>query len=183
MSLYFLKIFSLALSLLFQAPEDSVLTEKMSWNEKRKLSWRDFKGTPQAVSDYVASTHSGISFSYSFTSKGNKVTASFMVESHFYPDLSWYLPKQVNDFILAHEQTHFDISELHARKLRKELSQYQFGTNSKTEVEHLYKEVERQRGELQRKYDEETDHSRNKTAELEWRRFIASELQRYDRWK
>ncbi|MAN59996.1 MAG: DUF922 domain-containing protein [Flavobacteriaceae bacterium] len=158
-------------------------TEKMVWKEDRKLSWRDFKATPQPVSGYVASTHSGISFSYSLRGNGNSVSVDYTVTSNFYPNLSWYQRKQVNAFILAHEQTHFDISELHARILRKKMSEFHFKLDSKEAIETMYAEVEAQRRVFQQRYDLETDHSRNEQAELNWRAEVANQLRQYERWK
>jgi len=43
------------------------------------------------------------------------------------------------DYLLNHEQRHFDIAEIFARKLRKELEEYTFNKNNLKEIENLYK--------------------------------------------
>ncbi len=155
----------------------------MQWNEDRQLTWSDFKGVPDAGDSFVASTNSGVSFSFSYKVKNGKMTMEYEVLCNFYPELSWYKPNLVSPYVLKHEQTHFDISELYARKLRKAMEETSFSNTPKDEVNEIYQNMESARRELQTKYDFETDHSKNEPVEIKWRRFIAKELKHYERWK
>lgn len=157
--------------------------EKISWNEKRALTWQDFKGKPQSDADFVASTNSGMSFSFSYSEKNGKRSMEYSVVCNFYPQESWFKPGHVSEYILKHEQTHFDISELHARKLRKRMDETSFSKNVKKEVEALYQQTEHERRQMQNDYDFESDHSKNKEGEYRWRAKVAQELKKYERWK
>ena len=43
------------------------------------------------------------------------------------------------DYILKHEQGHFDIAEIFARKLNKKMSEYKFNkTTYKTDLKNIY---------------------------------------------
>jgi len=156
---------------------------KMQWSETRPLSWSDFQGEPNGAADFVASTNSGISLSYSIGNRNGNYHFDFTVKSNFYPKQSWYRPEAASEYILKHEQTHFDISELHARKLRKKLTELTVTEHVKTDADKLYKETEQQRRAMQQKYDDESDHSKLQSAEFEWRTYVASELKNYGRWK
>lgn len=155
----------------------------MQWNENRLLTWADFQGVPNLGANYVASTNSGISFSFSYEVKNGQMSMEYEVLSNFYPKLSWYKEGRVSDYILRHEQTHFDITELFARKLRKELQQTRFSKHPKEEVNSLYNSIEIARRKMQRQFDAESDHSKNRSQEHQWRTFIAQELKKYDAWK
>lgn len=155
----------------------------MQWDEGRQLRWADFQGVPNLGADYVASTNSGISFSFSYQVQNGKMTMEYEIFSNFYPKLSWYKPNRVSEYILKHEQTHFDITELYARKLRKAMAEKHFKQNPKDEVNALYNKIERERREMQNRYDGETEHSKNREVELQWRIFVGQELQKHDRWK
>lgn len=157
--------------------------EKIQWNEDRKLTWSDFRGTPKSWGTYVASTSSGISFSYSIGVSRGTLDLNYSVESNFYPQSSWYNPEEVDDYILRHEQTHFDISELHARMFRKQLEETKFDLDPQQELSDLYEEIEQARRAMQQLYDKETDHSNIKVAEERWVRYVAGQLQEYERWK
>ncbi|PVW13505.1 DUF922 domain-containing protein [Marixanthomonas spongiae] len=157
--------------------------EKIPWTETKQLTWDDFKGTPPAGANFVASANSGMAFSFSYSEKNGKQTMQHSVTCNFYPQLSWFKPGKVSNYILKHEQTHFDISELHARILRKRLAEAEFSKNVKEKIEALYRKTEQERQNLQDQYDLETDHSKNKAAEYRWRQKIANQLRAYERWK
>lgn len=157
--------------------------DKIIWNDNQKLIWQDFRGKPIRSAGFVASTNTGISFQYSYSIKNRTVQVEYSVESFFNPEGSWYIPERVNAYILRHEQAHFDISELHARILRKKLEGRTFSKNVKREIESLYRKVEQQRRAMQNKFDAETDHSRNKAKEKFWQQYIAQQLAEYEAWK
>ncbi len=176
-----MKIISFIIMLLisFSFMED----EKIPWSVDRKLSWEDFRGIPNQADDFVASTNSGISFSFSIQESNQNRALSYNVVSNFYPDLSWYRPDRVSEYILKHEQTHFDISELFARKLRKELAQIENEPDFQDLAKRHYEQIEAQRREMQLHYDKESDHSNKEADELRWRKYIAAQLAEYDAWK
>ncbi|SKB70123.1 protein of unknown function [Salegentibacter holothuriorum] len=167
----FLVIFVLSLPLLAQE------ADKISWDKTRPLTWEDFKASPKKQLAYKANTNSGLSFSWSSTESSSGIKLTFEVESNFYPNQSWVKEIQEVDYLLAHEQLHFDITELHARKLRMALKNYEPGRNMKKELNDIYSKIEQQRREMQNQFDKETNHSINKEAEYKWRQFIEKELQ------
>ncbi|MEZ4875755.1 MAG: DUF922 domain-containing protein [Flavobacteriaceae bacterium] len=157
--------------------------EKIVWEENRPLTWQDFRGIPNRADDFVASTNSGVSFSFSFKETQEDITITYTVASNFYPDLSWYRPERVTQYILEHEQTHFDISEIHARKLRKALSSLTHDRNFRVKAEAAYNALEAERRAMQRAYDSESDHSNVKEAEYQWRKKVSDELKALADWK
>lgn len=159
-------------------------TEKIPWSETRPLQWEDFRGNPNPNAGFVASTNTGIHFYYSFSIDHKKeVNVKYTVESFFNREKSWFIPDLVNPHILNHEQAHFDITELHARILRKRLSEKKFTIKIKTEIERIYHATEKERIAMQRRFDKETDHSRNEEKEIVWEKQIAKQLARYEQWK
>ena len=157
--------------------------EKIIWNENERLAWSDFRAKHRSGVSYVASTSSGISFSYSYSDRNGKIDLNITIQSNFYPESSWVNPKEASDYILAHEQAHFDISEIHARILRKKVSETTFSKNVKKELTNMYNSVDEQRVAMQRLFDKESDHSKIKEKELEWESFIKQQLKEYDHWK
>ena len=87
------------------------------------------------------------------------------------------------DYILQHEQGHFDITELFARKLAKELKEYKFNPRKyQDDVSKIYKKLMDEKEEYQNKYDKETDFSRNKEQQAEWLEKIKDELDELDEY-
>lgn len=158
--------------------------ETVTWNASKKLSWADFKGSPNLESDAVALTASGITFGYSVKTSGDRIVQfSTTVETHFYPNKSWYLKDKSNEHILGHEQLHFDITELYARMFRAQISKVEVNQNVKKQLNRLHDLINLAVSETQKKYDEETQHSINAVKQREWNNFIEKELAKYDQFK
>lgn len=176
-----MKYLLLLLSLLYFAPGFSQMEElKIYWNEDRLLTWEDFQGPPDSKVPFHASTSSGIGFSWSMKSSKEGTEFKYEITNSFNPDRSWVKEGKESEHLLAHEQLHFDISELHARKFRKELKAYKITKSIKQDLNTIYTKNERARQKMQRSFDSETKHSQNKEAQEKWQTFIASELNRLE---
>ncbi len=148
--------------------------ELLNWNAARKLTWADYKANPKPESDAAASTTTYLGINYNITS----TNFSYKIESRFSKTRSWGLHK--TDYILSHEQGHFDIAEVFARKLYKKMSEYVF--NKKTyqkDLKKIYEEVTQEKEETQNDYDRETRHSMNRPKQAEWLKKIAEMLEEY----
>lgn len=142
--------------------------EVILWTPARKLSWSDFKGRPSTNSSAAAITASGITYSFSAQGTHDKMELDFKVDAHFYPEKSWYKPKLANPTILEHEQLHFDITEVFARKLRRILAETPFTGNAKSEVKEIYRNILRELNHYQNQYDSETNFSRDTVQQRLW---------------
>lgn len=137
--------------------------ELLSWSETRKLTWADYKASPDPSSDAAASTTTYLGIEYNIKD-GN---FSYKIQSRFSRTRSWGLHK--TDYILSHEQGHFDIAEIFARKLHRDMSRYQFSKNSfRKDLKKIYEDVTKEKEEMQNDYDKETRHSINKAKQAEW---------------
>ena len=142
--------------------------EAILWDKSRKLTWEDFKGAPENTRA-AAVTASGLTYEFSTTKKNNQVVdIDFTVSSHFYPSKSWYRPEVCDTVILGHEQLHFDITEVYARKFIKLLKAKKFSNNVKNEVKQIYNTINSELNDFQNLYDSETNFSRNREAQLAW---------------
>jgi hypothetical protein len=151
--------------------------ELLNWCSSKKLSWNDYKGNPDRESDVAASTTTYLIISYNMS--GNSF--GYKIESKFSKTRSWGLYK--TDYILSHEQGHFDIAEAFARKLNKDMSEYRF--NKKTyqkDLRDIYQDILDEKEEMQNKYDKETNHSINKTKQAEWLLKIQKMLEEYSEY-
>lgn len=158
--------------------------ETITWSKDQKLHWGNFEGAPDYDSDAVAITASGITYGYSAKtfSNSNKIEYTTQVIAQFYPEKSWYLKERVNDTVLGHEQLHFDITELHARKLRKRIQNTKFTKNIQKEISKIYDQVNKELRAMQNAYDEGSDYSRNYEGQLKWENKITSELKKLEKY-
>lgn len=150
--------------------------------QSRKLDWKDFKPMAKAKRmGFKAETFSGIRFES--VQEGQLI--SFRTECYFSPEKSWVLKGSETDYLLNHEQRHFDITEIYARKFRKELEPYQrisverfAKENVGEKVNELYSRLMNEMFAYQNRFDEETKHSVNTEKQAEWDQQIDSELEK-----
>lgn len=136
--------------------------ELIPWSSKR-LTWEDFLCEPKKGTEAVASTSTSLGIAYQM--QNGKL--NFNITCHFSKTKSWGLMK--TDYILAHEQGHFDITEIFARKLNEALQNYEFNKKTfKKDIGDIYQSIVDQKEEFQKMYDRETDHSRRKRAQYDW---------------
>ncbi|WP_339656929.1 DUF922 domain-containing protein [uncultured Maribacter sp.] len=150
--------------------------EEVEWSPDFRFTWADFKGPAPINSSASATTASGISYNFSTSEENKELKIEYTVGAYFYPTRSWYKAEVCNDVTLSHEQIHFDITELYARKMRKQLAETKFTENVKEEVRKIYKTTLRQLNDFQNKYDSETNYSRNLTVQEKWVKDIATVL-------
>ncbi len=143
----------------------------IQWDAERKLTWDDYRGEPDASTDAAASTTTLLTVSYQFRKTG----FIFNIRSGFDPSRSWGIHRTA--YILSHEQGHFDIAEVYARKLYRKLSEYRYDAkNYQKDLKKIYDEVISEKEEMQHKYDEETKHSIYKVRQAEWLKKISTML-------
>ncbi|MGM1054929.1 MAG: DUF922 domain-containing protein [Bacteroidota bacterium] len=155
------------------------LEEKIPWEEGVSLTWNDFKAKSPENSKFKANTNTGITYSWGLKIDNANKALKYEVNSYFYPHLSWIEQGSKNAHLLQHEQTHFDITELHARKLRKELFEIdsnELNQDTRKILNDLYKTVENERSLMQKEYDRVTNHSLNKDPEVKWQKIVREEL-------
>ena len=91
------------------------------WQENKKLKIQDFKAdnkdTIKVNRQQFLGAISAIRIEYSSFQRNKNSVPDFSIKTYFHPTESWMLLK--NDYVLQHEQIHFDLTELYARKMRK----------------------------------------------------------------
>ena len=93
------------------------------WQENKKLKIQDFKAenndTIKVNRKQFLGAISAIRIEYSSFQRNKNSVPDFSIKTYFDPNESWMLLK--NDYVLQHEQIHFDLTELYARKMRKSI--------------------------------------------------------------
>ncbi len=172
-----IKAFLYFSAVLFALGANAQEEEVMPWTPEGRLQWEDFRATPPAELRIAATTASGISYRLSAMETNGNMEVDCTIDAFFYPDKSWYQPDVANEIILSHEQLHFDISELFARKMRQRIGAFSFTKKVKDEVKTIYAEILREMRDFQKRYDEETNFSRDVEAQVRWNKKITKALE------
>jgi len=146
-------------------------SDKIKWNEG-KLHWDDFRGTVDSC--VLHDAYACIGFSYKFKLNSKKQVRA-KVYSYFMKSKSWR--KFESTELLNHEQLHFDIAEVFARKINKEFKQMIIkGVVDKREFLKRYQELSNEHDVMQDLYDNETLHGKDMEKQKEWNFLISHKL-------
>jgi len=153
-----------------QTPDNNLI----HWQPTPLLTYADFMGQPENVSE-VAMTSSGFYFNYQYNGKG---VLTVELYATFDKSQSWFKPDAKVPEVLAHEQCHFDIAELYVRKLRQQISNATFKTNSdvQKELSKMFNDCNSRCAKEQRNYDAQTKHGIDTEKQEQWQEKIAKEL-------
>lgn len=143
------------------------------WTEQRPLTWDDFLAPPDAASKGAALT----AYEIQARTVCEEAGPAFRVTVRFLPNQSWVKPRQRKAQILAHEQGHFDLAEVTARRLRAELALLDHGcADGNAAFTRLVADFQSRDLELQRSYDRQTMFGTGSGAQKHWEARIKSWL-------
>lgn len=142
------------------------------WKNNRKLTFYDFQASPPENSKFEAISFLKI-FNKTLSDQSDYILT---LNAIFICHNSWFKEK-TSTFLLMHEQGHFDIAEIFARKARKLLGTKSYTlSNILTEYNRITKNVYRDYDIMQAQYDEETAYSKNKYCQEWWNKYIEEQL-------
>lgn len=147
------------------------------WTTQNQLEWADFKAQPIQNSSRAASVNTGIQYSWKLKYVEGEQVLGYEVFAYMKPSKSWVKASNKSDYLLQHEQLHFDITEYHSRKLKEEFEAYKLRPSVKRDLNKIYKTIVRERKSMQHQYDKETQHSINKNAQKKWQEKVDQLLQ------
>lgn len=163
--------------------EDSTLVsdgDTVYYHSNRPLTWKDFLGAPAVLSRWAAQVFT--SFGFEARSSVNNRVLELRVRTKVWIDktISWARTDSKNDYVLDHEQLHFDITRLTAERFKRHLQTMELSVEDySSEIQYQYIEFFRLHSQLQQQYDEETSHGINKTAQAQWVKKVRDELRSY----
>ncbi|QNL20739.1 DUF922 domain-containing protein [Hyphobacterium sp. CCMP332] len=150
--------------------------EKIRWNDSINLSWKDFKARAVKSSPMAAETYTRTEFGMSF----QEGEFSWKVDCYFSPQNSWVKAELKSDDLLSHEQLHFAIAELNARKIRKKMAELELNSmKDSKKLQKTFEEGLKELAETQKLYDKETDHGLNDIPQKDWEQKVMSTLEKY----
>ena len=149
---------------------DAALDE-LSWNEYYRLQWDDFQGEPDKNSLGDAATAVRIKAKPFIVKK----KIHYDVVAIFTRNKSWY--RDTSPELLAHEQLHFDIAELYARKIRRQIAEMKRqGVNDIKTFNTAIHELLLESNLVDAQYDAETLHGAMTRKQAAWSDKIKGEL-------
>lgn len=157
----------------FKNVPSSNYSDIIYWSDTTKLKWVDFKKTNNKRTFLAATSVLGIEMKMKIS---NGKVCEYYFLPYFSRNESW--SNSDDNYLLKHEQLHFDIEEIFARKMRKKAIELKLKNKilKRSDLNKIYRYFNSQKKEAQEKYDIETNHSRINYKQNQWNTKVAKEL-------
>lgn len=147
-----------------------------SWREGVPLQWSHFQGKPE-IADKV---HGAVTYA-GFDMEVEKIHfpgghLRFKARAVFDRKRSWVKAGEPDSLLLAHEQLHFDITEIYARKLMHKLNSLQLRKKDKLLLKKWQNHYWQAQLKAQKQYDRDSMHGLRFEEQQAWRSLINAEL-------
>ncbi len=166
----------------YKVEDPKVYETTISWSEHRKLTWDDFKGEPDLVNfpNALAVTNSGMSYESERQLFSN---GKVFIQSMFNTYQSWVLPEGRTEYVLRHEQIHFDLTEIYTRKLRKAFQDANITSTDAYKAREIFDKISSELSMKQDQYDAETIRGERTDIQEKWEAIVVIELAKYQLYK
>jgi hypothetical protein len=154
-------------------------SDSVTWSSYR-LQPSDFRGrydTAVFGRNHFALTVWKLTYYHRWVARTGQ--AEVLVYAWFDCRRSWLRPaEKQNTRLLLHEQVHFDLAEVLARRFRKRLAENQFTRQAYAKtVENFFSALLSETYALQQDYDEDTQFGNNASEQARWQKRVQAELQ------
>ena len=156
---------------------EKIVVDQLSWSVDRRLSWEDFRGNPDDSNPHHALTAANLAVNANCKNQG----FTYEVKCVFLPSESWSKNKK-SEKLLEHEQLHFDLTEVHARLLRRKLQALSCD-NLKEKLNSTVSSAFTKWKAEQNAYDRASKHGLNVEQERLWAANIARRLKELESYK
>jgi hypothetical protein len=152
--------------------------EIIPWSADRPLTWADFRARPDIASGAAALTMTTVIQRFACSGE----LFGFEATAVFFPDRSWvnkplFVELGIDVWGLRHEQTHFDLTEVHARRARQFFATLARPCGYSVEqLSELGARFVNDASTAQVRYDRETGHGRDGSAQAWWDGHVKAQL-------
>ena len=163
----------------FRVDDSRPFEDQVFWYPERKLVLDDFRADT-INRPFLAATQSGLFYFLQTIPPSNELM--IMTRARFNPELSYFKRSGIDSIdvdVLAHEQLHFDISEVYARKLYKALTEQQHNkADLNSTANPIFNDILKQLTIKQDEYD--ADVYEHPEHQQYWKEWVVKELERLE---
>lgn len=148
---------------------DMPAAQTVYYDTAKPLVWADFKGRPETGGMTAALTTAGFGYGANMGFTESKSEIRIDVYCYFDKSRSWVKPDRKTDYILNHEQRHYDLAFIAAARFVSALRLSGLSANNLNEQLKLqYDSATAWMQTMQDRYDKETRNGLDRAEQEEW---------------
>lgn len=145
------------------------------YSTKRPLAWSDFQDKPNS-GPYEAEVFAGIGYTEHTTIEKGVIHVILDIKVDIPKSAAWVRGMR-DDYILNHEQRHFDIAKIVSEHFKQKIAAMKLPVDTYDGyINEQYLETLREETRMQKQYDRETHHGTDHQVQATWNEKIDQEL-------
>ncbi len=150
------------------------------YDQGKKLTWYDFQGnTTRPSTKYAAAVFSSMAYEGNSRMSASGIQVVISLKVFMVRNMSWGKAEARNAYTLAHEQTHFDITRIMAERFKERLKKMDLSIEDyDSQIQYEFLDAFREMNDEQKKYDGETRHGLDTSAQATWTERVNAEITR-----
>jgi hypothetical protein len=150
--------------------------DSIYYNVKRPLKWSDFKSKVPS-SKYAAEVFPTLGYDEHTEIIKGVINLHLAIKACLPKSACWVKAGSINDYTLNHEQRHFDIVKIAGEHFKLKVKARKISTgNFDGPINEEYLDAYREMNNLQKQYDNETQHGMDTAEQQRWNGKIDNEL-------
>ncbi|MFY0253063.1 hypothetical protein ACDQ55_03830 [Chitinophaga sp. 30R24] len=145
-------------------------SDTLFYLSNHQLQWNDFKAKPSPAGFSAAVSYTSFAYDGNSDLINDTLHITLQLQVFFIKSASWVRPDARDNYTLAHEQLHFDITRLVVERFKQKLRQTALNRDDYDSViQYQYLKSFQEMNRLQYRFDQETNHGLNDAEQIRWR--------------
>ena len=149
------------------------------WSKQQPLRWNDYRVSQRNTIKHGFAVSAITSYQYYFLPRELHTDSCLNVLTLFRKKTSW-VKDTVEQIVLEHEQIHFDIAELYARKIRERFQSFRGTQCSVSDIYYQVDSLLDAADRYQELFDRDTFYGRSSRIQERWRDQMDTELKQLE---
>jgi hypothetical protein len=167
------KVLASGVKVRFQYYDDQLEGDTIYYATSRPLTWSDFKSKRRASNKFAAMVMPNFGYEQDEEILNGVINVTITLKTFLAKSDCWLGSPYKDDYILNHEQRHFEIAKIVTEHFRKQIQQASLNPDTYEAVINMqYLDSYRYMNKLQKDYDKETSNGLNQSAQHNWNKRI-----------
>jgi hypothetical protein len=168
------KIFAKAVKFHFEDFAEEIEGDTLYYAASRPLNWSDFNSKTRRSNKYAAMVMPNFGYDQEEKIENGIIHVNITLKTFLAKNDCWLGSSYKDDYMLNHEQRHFDIAKIITEQFKEKLAQASVNPDTYEAIINMqYLDSYRDMNKLQKAYDTETSHGLNTGAQYNWNKRIA----------
>jgi hypothetical protein len=167
------KVLARGVKIRFENYQEKIEGDTIYYASSRPLTWSDFQSKIRRSNKFAAMVMPNIGYNQEEDIDKGIIYVTITLQTSLAKNDCWLGSSYKDDYMLNHEQRHFDVAKIVTEQFRKKILQATINPDNYEAVINMqYLDSYRDMNKMQKAYDQETAHGLDRAAQQKWNQQI-----------